>query len=145
MGEHLEELLGGRVGGGCRGPIGHATRLPRQGRPRVRLNGDLGSAQGTIPESVRVLLTDDTRSSARTMPIHARADTLGGVQVVESVRNRIRAVDPFRVDVAIAVAFIVVAVVEFAYLDPEGHNRGVTVAAAVVALSGLAFRRRDAL
>ncbi len=79
------------------------------------------------------------------MPIHARADTLGGVQVVESVRNRIRAVDPFRVDVAIAVAFIVVAVVEFAYLDPEGHNRGVTVAAAVVALSGLAFRRRDAL
>jgi signal transduction histidine kinase len=79
------------------------------------------------------------------MPIHARADTLGDVQAVESARNRLRAVDPFRVDVAIAVAFIVVSVVEFAHLDPEGHNRGVTIAASVVALSGLAFRRRDAL
>jgi signal transduction histidine kinase len=79
------------------------------------------------------------------MPIHARADTLGDVQAVESARNRLRAVDPFRVDAAIAVAFIVVAVVEFAHLDPEGRNRGVTIVAAAVALSSLAFRRRDAL
>jgi signal transduction histidine kinase len=79
------------------------------------------------------------------MPIHARGDTLGDVQAVESARNRLRAVDPFKVDVAIAVAFVAVAVVEFAHLDPEGHNRGVTIAAAAVTLSSLAFRRRDAL
>lgn len=79
------------------------------------------------------------------MPIHVRAVTLGDVQVVDSLRRRFQAVDPFKLDVAIATAFVVVAIVEFAHLDPEGHNRGVTIAASVIALSSLAFRRRDAL
>jgi signal transduction histidine kinase len=79
------------------------------------------------------------------MTIHARAVTLGRVQVVESVRNRIRAVDPLKVDAVLAAAFVVVAIIEFAHLDPEGHSRGVTIAASTIALSSLAFRRRDAL
>lgn len=64
---------------------------------------------------------------------------------MDSLRRRLQAVDPFKLDIAIAAAFVVVAVVELANLDPEGHNRGVTVAAAAIALSSLAFRRRDAL
>jgi signal transduction histidine kinase len=79
------------------------------------------------------------------MPIHARAVTLGDVQIVESVRARVGAMDPFRVDMAIAAAFAVVAVVELLNLDGEGHSRPVTVAAAVIAMSSLAFRRRDAV
>jgi signal transduction histidine kinase len=79
------------------------------------------------------------------MSIHVRAVTLGGVQALDSLRRRGQAVDPFKLDVAIALAFVAVSIVEFAHLDPEGHSRGVTVAAAVIALTSLAFRRRDAL
>jgi len=79
------------------------------------------------------------------MPIHARAVTLGDVQVLDSLRSRLNAVDPFKLDIAIAALFIAFAVVEFAYLDPRGHDRGVTIAAAVIALSSLAFRRRNVL
>ncbi len=79
------------------------------------------------------------------MSIHTRAVTLGHVQALDSVRRRINAVDPFKLDIAIAAVFIAVAAVELAHLDPEGRNRGVTIVAAAIALSGLAFRRRDAL
>ena len=79
------------------------------------------------------------------MPIHARGATVGTVPALDSLRRRIAAVDPFKLDIAIAAAFVVVAIVELAHLDPEGRSRAVTIATAVIALSGLAFRRRDAL
>jgi signal transduction histidine kinase len=67
------------------------------------------------------------------------------VQALDSLRRRIAAVDPFKLDVAIAAAFVAVAIVELAHLDPEGHSRPVTIVAGAIALSSLAFRRRDAL
>lgn len=70
---------------------------------------------------------------------------LGVVKMLESVRARIRAVDPFRVDIAIAALFVVACVIELSSLDSEGHNRAITVAAGVIAASALAFRRRDPL
>jgi signal transduction histidine kinase len=84
-------------------------------------------------------------SSARTMPTHTRAVTLGNVQVFESARARIRGFDPFKVDIAIAAVFILVATVELYHLDGEGHNRPVTMVAGAVCLASLAFRRRDPL
>jgi signal transduction histidine kinase len=79
------------------------------------------------------------------MPIHARGATVRDVQAPDSLRRRLQAVDPFKLDVAIAAAFVAAAIVEFAQLDPEGHNRGLTIAAGVIALSSLAFRRRNVL
>jgi signal transduction histidine kinase len=79
------------------------------------------------------------------MPIYVRAVTLGDVQIVESVRSRMRAVDPFKVDIAIAALFVLVATIELYHLDSEGHNRPVTMVAAALCLSSLAFRRRDPL
>ena len=70
---------------------------------------------------------------------------LGVVKMLESVRARIGAVDPFRVDIAIAALFVVATVIELSLLDPEGHDRAITIAAGVIAMSGLAFRRRDPL
>jgi signal transduction histidine kinase len=67
------------------------------------------------------------------------------VKVFESVRARIRALDPFRVDVALAALFVIAGVIELFQLDSGGHDRAITVAAGVVAMSGLAFRRRDPL
>lgn len=65
--------------------------------------------------------------------------------MLESVRSRIRAVDPFRADMVLAALFVVAGAIELYYLDSEGHSRPITVAAGVLALSGLAFRRRDPL
>jgi signal transduction histidine kinase len=79
------------------------------------------------------------------MSIHARAITLGAVRWLESVRERVRAVDPFRVDLAIAALFVVATAIELSLLDSEGHSRPITIAAGVVAVSGVAFRRRDPL
>ena len=65
------------------------------------------------------------------MPIHTRADTLGHVQALDSAaRAACDAVDPFKLDIAIAAVFIAVAAVELAHLDPEGRNRAVTIVAA---------------
>jgi signal transduction histidine kinase len=61
------------------------------------------------------------------------------------VRARLRAMDPFHVDVAIAALFVAAAVIELSLLDPEGQSRGLTLAAGVVALSSLAFRRRNVM
>jgi signal transduction histidine kinase len=79
------------------------------------------------------------------MPIHARGVTVGDVQLMESLRRRMHAVDPSKLDVAVAAAFVVVAVIELANLDPEGRSRPVTLLAAVIAMSALAFRRRNPL
>jgi signal transduction histidine kinase len=79
------------------------------------------------------------------MPIDARGAKLGAVNLLESVRARVRAVDPFRVDIALAALFVVAGAIELSFLDSEGHDRGITIAAGVVATSGVAFRRRDPL
>lgn len=70
---------------------------------------------------------------------------LGVVEMLDSVRGRLRALDPFKVDVVLAGLFVVAAVIELFLVDPEGDNRPVTVAAAVICLTSLAFRRRDPL
>jgi signal transduction histidine kinase len=67
------------------------------------------------------------------------------VQLVESALARLRAVDPWHADIALAALFAAVSVVELLHLDPGGHSRPVTVAAAAISMSGLAFRRRDPL
>jgi signal transduction histidine kinase len=79
------------------------------------------------------------------MPIRACRAKLGAVRWLESVRARVRAVDPFRVDLALAALFVIAGAIELSALDPDGHDRAITIAAGVVALSGLAFRRRDPL
>ena len=79
------------------------------------------------------------------MPIRARGAKLGVVRLVESVRARIRAVDPLKIDITLAVVCLVASAIELSSLDAEGHNRAVTIAAGAVASSSLAFRRRDPL
>lgn len=79
------------------------------------------------------------------MDIDGRAVTVGHVQMLEHVRARLRAMDPFHVDAAIAALFVAAGLIEMSLLDPEGGSRGLTLAAGVVALSSLAFRRRNAM
>jgi len=79
------------------------------------------------------------------MPGHACADTLEGVKRLESLRARLRTVDPFKVDIALAALFVLAGVIELATMDNDGHDRAVTIAAGAVALSSVAFRRRDPL
>jgi signal transduction histidine kinase len=79
------------------------------------------------------------------MPVHTCADTLGDVQLLNPVRARMRAIDPFRADIALAALFVIAAMIEFSLLQSHGHNRAVTMPAGVIAMSGLAFRRRDPL
>jgi signal transduction histidine kinase len=79
------------------------------------------------------------------MSIHARAVTLGEVRPLESARRRMHGLDPFKVDIAIAALFMVVAAIELYHLDSEGHNRPVTMVAGIICLSSLAFRRRNPL
>jgi signal transduction histidine kinase len=63
--------------------------------------------------------------------------------MLDSLRARLRRVDPFKADLLLAAAFIVACVIELSLLDSEGRDRAVTTAAGVIALSSLAFRRRD--
>jgi signal transduction histidine kinase len=79
------------------------------------------------------------------MPGRACRDTLEGVKRLESLRARLRTIDPFKVDVGVAALFVVAGAIEFSYLDSEGHSRPLTIAAAVLCLSSLAFRRRAPL
>jgi signal transduction histidine kinase len=70
---------------------------------------------------------------------------VGTVLLLESARGRLRRVDPFKLDIAIAALFVAVSIVELVSLDAHGHNRPVTIAAGVVSVSALAFRRRNAV
>jgi signal transduction histidine kinase len=79
------------------------------------------------------------------MPIRARGAKLGAVKLVESVRARIRKVDPFRVDIALAAVCAIASAIELASLDHQGGSRPITIAAGVIASASLAFRRRDPL
>jgi signal transduction histidine kinase len=53
--------------------------------------------------------------------------------------------DPFHADLLLAALFVAAAAIELTLLDANGGNRPLTVAAAMLSLSGLAFRRRDPL
>ena len=66
------------------------------------------------------------------------------MKLVETVRARIAALDPFRVDIGLAVACAVGMAIELPSLDPDG-SRPVTIVAGLLASAGLAFRRRDPL
>jgi signal transduction histidine kinase len=121
-----------------------ATRLPPRRLDRVGLNADLASPCGTILWSRGILLADDRRSSSRTMSGPPSRAKLGVVKTLESVRARLRAVDPFRLDVVVAALFVIATAVDLATIDADG-NRAVTIAAGVISVSGLAFRRRDPL
>jgi len=79
------------------------------------------------------------------MRVSTRAATLGSVKLVDSAGARLRAMDPFHKDIALAAVFVVAAVVELSLLDPQGGSRALTIAAGVIAMSSVAFRRRDAL
>jgi len=70
---------------------------------------------------------------------------LGAVKLVESVRARIRTIDPFRVDIGLAVVCAVAMAIELPSLTADGHNRPITIAAGMIASAALAFRRRDPL
>ena len=48
------------------------------------------------------------------MPGHACADTLEGVKRLESLRARIRTIDPFKVDIVVAALFVVAGAIELA-------------------------------
>ena len=79
------------------------------------------------------------------MRVSTRAATLGSVKLVDSARARLRAMDPFHRDIALAAVFVVAGVIELSLLDPQGGSRPLTIATGVVALSSIAFRRRNAL
>ena len=79
------------------------------------------------------------------MPIRASGAKLGAVKLLESVRARVREVDPFRVDIGLAVVCAIASAIELATLDHDGGSRPVTIAAGVIASASLAFRRRDPL
>jgi signal transduction histidine kinase len=64
------------------------------------------------------------------------------VAAISRLRGRVRAMDPFRVDVAIAVLFCVAATLEAALVDSHGKDRVLTALLAWVLLSWLALRRR---
>ena len=51
--------------------------------------------------------------------------------------------DPLKLDVAIAALFLAACLIELSLLDPEGRSRPITYVAAVIAMSSLAFRRRE--
>src|SRR5918996_1057427 len=103
-----------------------ATRLPPRKPPHIGLNGDLGS-------------------SFRTMPEHLRGGTLIPVNRLRTIHARVQAMDPFHADIALAAAFVVASVIETFSVPSRGDDLAVTLVAAIVAQTGLAWRRRDPL
>jgi signal transduction histidine kinase len=67
------------------------------------------------------------------------------VSWLRTMHARARALDPFRADAGLAALFVVAAVVEAFAVPSRGDSLAVTVAAAVVAQSSIAYRRRDPL
>src|SRR5918996_2147869 len=103
-----------------------ATRLPPRKPPHIGLNGDLGS-------------------SFRTMPEHLRGGTLIPVNRLRTLHARVQAMDPFRADIGLGALFVVALVIEVFTVPSRGDDYAVTIAAAVVAQSALAWRRREPL
>jgi signal transduction histidine kinase len=67
------------------------------------------------------------------------------VSRLRTMQARVQGMDPFRADIALAAAFVVAAVIEAFTVPSRGDNLPVTVVAAVLAQSALAWRRRDPL
>jgi signal transduction histidine kinase len=67
------------------------------------------------------------------------------VNWLRTVKARVRAMDPFRADVALAAAFVVASMIEAFTVPSRGDNLPVTLVAAIGAQSALAWRRRDPL
>jgi signal transduction histidine kinase len=65
--------------------------------------------------------------------------------LVKSLRLSLRALDPFRADVLLAALFVAATVLELALIDNEGRDRALTIVAGALAVSAIAFRRRDPL
>jgi signal transduction histidine kinase len=122
-----------------------ATRLPAKGVRRIGLNGDLRVAHGTISRKGFVLLRDDRESSGWTTPGTRYAANLGVVRLWEQLRARVSAMDPFRVDVMLAALAVVGGTLDLALVVTPDGNQPVTMVAGVVALSSVAWRRRDPL
>ena len=67
------------------------------------------------------------------------------VNRLRTMHARVQAMDPFRADVGLAALFVVASVIEVFLVPSRGDNVPVTVVAAVLAQSALAYRRRDPL
>jgi signal transduction histidine kinase len=126
VGEHLEHLLGARVCLSARRPFGHSDEIATAQSPAHR------PGRGS-----RVILSDDAGAPPRRY--------FDAVSRLRSMHARIRAMDPFRADIALAAAFVVAAVIEVFTVPSRGDNMAVTVVAGVVAQAGLAWRRRNPL
>ncbi len=64
---------------------------------------------------------------------------------LRSMQARVRAMDPFRADIALAALFVVATVIEVFTVPSRGDNVPVTVAAGIAAQSAIAWRRRAPL
>jgi signal transduction histidine kinase len=90
----------------------------------------------------RVILEEDTRSSGRRTPEATRAVTVVSVSALRQLRDRVRAMDVLRKDIAIAAIFCLVLTVEALFLAPtHGESRALTVLLGVPMVSALALRR----
>jgi signal transduction histidine kinase len=75
------------------------------------------------------------------MPEHLSGGTLIPVNRLRTLQARVRAMDPFRADVALAAAFVVASVIEVLVLPSKGDDVAVTVVAALIAPASIAWRR----
>jgi signal transduction histidine kinase len=67
------------------------------------------------------------------------------VNWLRSMHARVRAMDPFRTDIALAALFVGASVIEVFLVPSRGDSIAVTVAATIAAQSALAWRRRNPL
>jgi signal transduction histidine kinase len=67
------------------------------------------------------------------------------VNRLRTIHARVQAMDPFHADIALAAAFVVASVIETFSVPSRGDDLAVTLVAAIVAQTGLAWRRRDPL
>ena len=88
-----------------------------------------------------VILEEDTRSSGRTMPTAASRDTVVQVRRLHQLRARVNAMDPRRVDAAIAALLAIEIVAEVALVDAHGHSRALSMVIGVALVAPIAVRR----
>jgi signal transduction histidine kinase len=99
-----------------------------------------GGGQDDLPRG-GVILEEDPPSSARTMPPARDRDTVVQVNRLRQLRRRVSAMDPLRVDTAIAALFAVAMVIEARYAQSNGESRVLTGAFGVAMVSSIAVRR----
>src|SRR5918996_2898818 len=111
-----------------------ATRLPSARPCRIGLDGD--------PLSSKRMISAGAMSSSGRTPGGRFPGYLEGVNWVRTVRARIAATDPFRKDVALALAFVVAGSIETATMDAHGESRLLTGVLGVALYAPIALRRR---